>query len=162
MLKPSNNPILQTVALCIVCLVFTFPKHMGFILAFAFVFLIPSMFKSAYIVFVKKKGQKQRTIQTALWAVTCTAVIVHHAYLHYTTREFAQEVAVKIHSYKDKNGSYPKDIETIGYTSKDLKPYWLAYFHNDNDPHLFYAATWIVYDAYTYDFTKGIWALQAS
>ncbi len=162
MLKPAKKPIQQTIILCLVTLLLTFPKHGGFMLGFVFLLLIPSLLKSFYFIFVKNKERKQRTIQTLLWAITCSTTIIHHVYLYTTTQAFAEQVSSAVISYHQKNGAYPESYEALGYNKQAMREYGLYYSYKDNKPFLYYRATWIVYDTYMFDFKNNKWGYRAS
>lgn len=162
MLKPAKKPIKQTVILCIVTLLLTFPTHTGFMLGFVLIILAPSLLKSVYLIFIKGKDKNQRLIQTALWAATCATVIIHHAYLHISTRAFAEQVSNTIVTYHKENNTYPDAIETLGFTKQMLKNHGLAYSYKNEPPFLFYRVTWIVFDTYIFNFESNTWNYQSS
>ena len=132
-------------------------------LGFVLIFLIPSCLRSLYVIFIKKKEKQVRCLQLLLWFIACVAVIVHHVYLYHSTRDFADKVAIEIIQYKQKHGDYPANIAEVGYKKEDFKPYWLHYsYEADEDPFLIYAATWIVFDAYIYNFETNTWKYKGS
>lgn len=162
MLKPAKKPIQQTVILCLFTLLITFPKHGGFMLGFVFLFLAPSLLKSLYFIIIKNKERKQRYIQTLLWAITCSAVIIHHVYLHETTQVFAEQVSSAIVTYHKNNGIYPETAESLGIDKQSMREFGLYYSYKDKSPFLFYRATWIIYDTYMFDFKNNKWGFQPS
>ena len=162
MLKPSKKPIRQTVILCLVTLLITFPKYGGFMLGFVFLFLMPSLLKSLYFIFIKNKEKKQRSIQTLLWVIACSISIIHHVYLYKTTQAFAEQVSNAVIMFYQKNGAYPESYETLGFDEQTMKKYGLYYSYKDQKPFLFYPATWMVYDVYMFDFKNQKWVYQAS
>jgi hypothetical protein len=162
MLKPAKKPIQQTVILCLVTLLFTFPKHGGFMLGFGLLLLAPSLLKSLYFIFIKNQERKQRSIQTFLWAVTFSTVVIHHIYLHKTTQNFAEQVSSAVVTYYLKNGLYPDSTEALGFDKQAMREHGLYYSYKDKTPFLFYRATWIIYDTYMFNFKNNKWGYQAS
>ncbi len=161
MLKPAKKAIVQTVILCLVTLYIAFPKHAGFMMGFVLLFLIPSLIKSLYYIFIKNIEQKQRLLQTAMWVITCVVVFTHHIYLHKTTRDIAVQVSSRIVIYEQSNGLYPESIEVLGFDEQEMKPYGLSYSNYDNDPLLFYYVTWIPFESYQFDFGNKQWDNQS-
>lgn len=162
MLKPAKKPILQTITLCLAVLWITFPKHGGFMLGWFFLFLIPSSLKSLYFIFIKNKERKQRIIQTLLWAVTCTTIIIHHVYLYKSTQTFAGKVSQAVVAYHQENGEYPASYKILGFNKQTMREFGLHYSYKDKTPFLFYRATWIAYSTYTFDFKDNKWTYQGS
>ena len=161
MFNPEKKQILKTIILCLVTLLLTFPKLGGFILGFVLLFLVPSLLKSLYFIIIKNKERKQRTIQTLLWTVTCSIIIIHHVYLHKTTQNFAIKVSNSVLSYKQERGNYPESYEVLGFDKKIMREYRLYYSYKDKTPYLFYPATWIPFDTYIFNFETHRWDYQA-
>ncbi|MES2673845.1 MAG: hypothetical protein V4660_06365 [Pseudomonadota bacterium] len=162
MLKPARKPIQQTVILCLCTLLVSFPKHGGFILGFISIFLMPSLVKSLYLIFFKNIERRQRAIQTLLWAITCSVVIIHHLYLYKTTQSFAKSLSTAVTQYHEKTGFYPDSAESLGFNMQALKKYRLHYSYENETPFLFYPATWIAFDAYSFNFKTNKWEFQGS
>lgn len=160
MIKPAKKPVLQTTILCLITLLLTFPKNAGFMLGLVLLLLIPSFLKSIYYIFIKNKEQKQRSIQSTLWLVTCSAVIINHVYLHKTTRVFAEQVSDSIVAYHKLNGEYPNSVNVLNFDQRKIEKYRLHYFFKNNQPYLFYPATWIIYDTYMFNFKNNEWVFQ--
>ncbi|MBM9521238.1 hypothetical protein JWG39_15565 [Desulforhopalus vacuolatus] len=144
-------------------LLFTFPMHGGFMLGFWLLFLVPSTIKKLFTVFVKKKDQKQIFIQIVLWSISCAIILAHHVYLHKTTLHYAKSISNTVEAFYIKNGKYPKTLEYAGVkTGTDNKFQIHYYFINESQPALFYPATWIVFDTYSYDFKNKKWVYRSN
>ncbi|RJG36917.1 hypothetical protein [Motilimonas pumila] len=162
MLKPAKKPIQQTVILCLVTLLFTLQKHGGFMLGFVLLLLAPSFLKSLYFIFVKNREREQRSIQTFLWVVSCSVVVIHHIHLHKTTQDFAEQVSSAVVTYYQQNGFYPDSAEALDFDKQALTHHGLYYSHKNGAPLLWYRATWIVYDIYMFNFNDNSWCYQAN
>lgn len=161
-MTPDKKAILKTVILCFVVLFLTFPRHGGFILIFFLLFLIPSIIKSLYIIFVKHQEKKLRAIQISLWVVSCVVVAAHHIYLHKTTRVYANSVSNSIEQFYSQKGVYPSSIEEVGIKKESLRKHKMYYSRDNQGPNLMYAATWIVFDTYYFDFKSKTWKYRSS
>ncbi len=148
--------------LCLITLLFTFPKHTGFVIIFVFLFLIPWAIVNAIFMAIKTKGRKERGVKLLLWLATCSASISHHLYLEYTTEAYALKVSNAVFTYHQNHGYYPSSLEELSFKKSITRQYGLSYSNNDGRPLLLYRATWIIFDVYTFDFEKQKWRYQPS
>ncbi len=59
-------------------------------------------------------------------------------------------------SYHNQYGVYPKSVDELNIDKQRVKQYGIYYSYQDNQPYLFYKATWIMFDIY--DFKTKQWS----
>jgi uncharacterized membrane protein YhdT len=105
---------------------------------------------------------ERRLVQTAkiaLWVSSITAIVAVHWYVAAQTRSNAQAIVDAVLEYSKSHGSFPADLQFIGYRDEDVqsKLGMGGYSFNDGHPVLLYASTYIPFEADYYDFGKNKW-----
>jgi hypothetical protein len=60
--------------------------------------------------------------------------------------------------YKDQRGNWPKTLREAGVADASFGDRWmLGYLCENQRPFMFYAATFVIFDTYTYDFGARRW-----
>ncbi|MDR1529196.1 MAG: hypothetical protein LBS40_02115 [Burkholderiales bacterium] len=105
------------------------------------------------------KTRKIRLARIAIWIVAIGFVCGIHRVMYVITRSYADEVIVKIDQFSKTHGYCPETLEDMGIDRQQFKEAlgFASYSCQDGNPSLYYAATFIIYDTYSYDFEQSIW-----
>ena len=97
----------------------------------------------------------------AIGVVVAASAVVSsvHFYRHFSSRKEADRVVRKVLDFREKQGRFPSDASELGDLalrdrSRPLLHYTLL---SDGKPALFYAATFIPFDTWEYDFSSRTW-----
>lgn len=134
-------------------------KHAGFML---YVIVLPLLIWIPYSAYVMVRKPDIRALQLArvsIWIVAIALVAGIHYIRHNTTRHSAEEIVSAIDKFSAMHGHCPANLDEVGISSEQLRKKlgMSGYSCDEGTPHLFYAATYIVYDTYHYDFKRGSW-----
>ena len=134
-------------------------RHLGFAVLFEAILLTPWAIASLW---VGIRNPQQRSIQAAkvgIWLLSIGIVIGVHYFVATQTRADAQKVVEAVLSYHASHGTYPEDIEAVGYTKGDLRSMigMGGYFIEEGRPSFFYASTFVPFETDHYDFSKQMW-----
>lgn len=144
---------------CTFLLLLTAPRYGGFMLGFFLLFLIPFFLYSVDRMYRHKEERKTRGVKLALWmaATFVTLAVNYHEYGY--ARDAANDVVAELAKYHETNGSYPSNLEALGYDSKSLKSTlgMYSYQNEEGQPFFYYSVPYIVFDMYRYDFQSGQW-----
>ena len=139
-------------------------RHAGFMLYLA---IIPLAIWIPYSVVVMVRKPERRLLQLALvscWVLAVLLVAGIHYFRHEATRRNADDIVAAIKEFKTKRGSYPLTLDEVGIGRTALKDKLGSFSGYNRDvvgtPALFYAATWIVFDTYEYDFRTDSWVYR--
>lgn len=160
-----NMPkIKKAVVGCAIMLLVTMPTHAGFILVFYIPFIVIATLWNTYLIYTKPTQRRVRLIKVALWLVCFNIVFTSHAYRHTETRTAANQIIEKIEQFHTLNNRYPVNLDEVGITRRELRDKlgMAVYRAADNDPSLFYAVTYMIYDTYRYNFKTKRWEYQSS
>lgn len=153
---------LSTVAPAIGLVVCTAPVHFGFFAAILAPFFALYFLYSVFIMSRKPEQRRVRVRRIAVWLLAFTTVAACHWYWFHESRIEADALAGAVLSYKDRMGSYPKNLAEIGIDEKVFgHPWMLGYTFRDGQPFLIYSATFIIFDAYIFDFESRQWRYNA-
>lgn len=159
-----NKTLLSTCIGCAVMVFLTIHPHSGFMVIFFLIFLVPSLLYRTLRCIKFHDERKVTGLRTLAWVLSLAIIITTHYIRHITVRENANEILALVLEYKDRHKKYPENLETLGIPYKGSKNPYRIYYDpgNDNEPFMFYRATWIVFDTYHYDFESGKWIYRQS
>lgn len=145
-----------------VVLLFAAPIHAGFMIFF----VLPVLAIWAMYQIVRARTQRERLkplgIKLAIWVAVIAIVLTNHWYLAYASRRDADLVVAKVLEYRTQKGVYPKDMVEAGISDPQFGHEWMLHYEAENgQPELFYAATFIVFDTYGYDFQTMQWRYRS-
>ena len=134
-------------------------EHLGFMLYVVVLPLLIWIPYSAYVMVRKPDIRAQQFVRVFIWIVAIALVTGIHYIRHKTTRHSAEEIVSAIDSFSATHGHCPANLDEIGISSEQLREKlgMSGYSCDKGNPHLFYAATYIVFDTYHYDFKTGSW-----
>jgi len=113
------------------------------------------------------KSVPQRRAHLVALAIVATAsliVLSVHSHLHNASRAQADQVAQSIEHFQAARGHYPASLSEVGLDSAAFRrDLMLSYSssHGD-DPVLFYAATFVPFDTWQYNFLAREWIYDPS
>ncbi len=86
-------------------------------------------------------------------------VIGAHYLLATQTRAKAQVLVDAVLLYHASHGSYPKDLQTVGYAPETVKSMigMGGYLLEENKASFFYTSTYVPFETEDYDFSKHEW-----
>jgi len=133
-------------------------NHGGFMLFF----LIAILLIWAFYNLIRGRTQPERrrpfAVKCLLWLVTLVIIVGNHVYLFQASRRDADFLASKVLIFKTAHGRYPVDMQEAGITDPDFGRHWMLHYDAANgQPFMLYAATFIVFDTYDYDFQTRQW-----
>ncbi|MFY9261197.1 MAG: hypothetical protein WAO71_11895 [Gallionella sp.] len=159
MTKESKHKIYITLMWASLMTLFLAMPHAGFMLYLAVIPLSIWTLYSIYLSVRKPELRANQLTRVSIWLLAVALVVGIHYFRHITTRQAADEVVAAIKSYTATHGQCPAELEDIGISPQQLRDKlgYSGYRCEAGEPHLFYAATYIVFDTYSYDFGKGLW-----
>jgi hypothetical protein len=95
----------------------------------------------------------------AIWVAAVALVAGIHYIRHITTRHQADEIAAAVTRYSQAHGHCPASLTELGMTREQLREKLgtAGYDCRDGKPFLAYAAPFVGFAAYHYDFANGAW-----
>jgi hypothetical protein len=92
-----------------------------------------------------------------MWVLTISGILLIHLHYYHSSRNDADQIAKAIIRYKAEHGYYPQNLKAAGIENP-RKAWMIGYFPEKEKPGLFYAATFLPFDTYFYDFDKDTWS----
>ena len=151
------KPYITTLVACGLVLMLTGPPHAGFMICFVGFFLAMWIVLGMIAVIQEREELKPRAIKLGLWMATIAIVLGLHWHYAVDARQTADNYARAIEQYKSEHGAYPRDLMAAGLDEKAAHRLMLSYSVDDGKPFLIYAATFIIFDTYDYDFEHHTW-----
>lgn len=160
--NPSKRSLRRTAITAGVFALVLSARHAGFMVL---LFAIPLLLWMAYAVRVAIRVPERRVVQlwrVGMWCFAVAVVLGVHLYLHVSTRARADAVAQVVKRYMAENGRCPDADPKLGLDAKSLRDrLGISYFACTTDgPMLSYAATFVPFEMYRYDFASGVWGLE--
>ncbi|MDD2775947.1 MAG: hypothetical protein PHU06_08330 [Gallionella sp.] len=133
--------------------------HVGFMLYLVVIPLSIWTLYSLYLSVRKPELRANQLTRVSIWLLAVALVVGIHYFRHITTRQSADEVVAAIKSYTATHGLCPVTLDDVGFSQEQLQDSlgMAGYGCDDGNPHFFYKVTYIVFDTYSYDFSKGVW-----
>jgi hypothetical protein len=135
--------------------------HAGFMMALiAPLPLIYQLYKLA--VHWKTPEQRRKHLSAVIIIVlACSVVATAHVHHHNTARSIANKVAQDVMQFKASYGRFPMNMAEIGMPEFPKKLlYRPKYSIHDGKPMLFYAATFVVFETWIFDFPSQAWVYR--
>jgi energy-coupling factor transporter transmembrane protein EcfT len=135
------------------------PRHLGFMLLFVAIPLVPWFLYSLYIIATQPTRRALQGSKVGVWMVGVLTVIGIHVYYHVSTRDNANEIVSAIQIYVKEHGSCPPAIEAIGMSQAQLRSElgYAGYYCQSGKPKLFYGSTYVPFEQESYDFDNSQW-----
>ena len=151
------------IAACSVALLLSV-RHMGFIAKFVAVPLSLWLAYSGYVIAMRPERRSDQMFRVVAWIAAMTAIATSHVYLHVSTRSRADALVAAIRHHLSTTGDCPTDLTRSGLDPGTLRArLGMSYFSFRGGKVFFaYAATFIVFEMYVYDFEQGVWRLRGS
>ena len=138
-------------------------RHTGFII---FLTAPPILLYQLVQLFRHRKSApllRAHLVAIAILAIASLVVLGVHSHLHDASRAQADLVAQRIEQFQAASGRYPASLSDVGLDSVVFRhDLMLSYLSRDNDPMLFYAATFVPFDTWHYDFSAREWTYVPS
>jgi hypothetical protein len=154
----SKALIGTAVACCLVGLLISQP-HAAFGLVFFVPFFVIWIPYSLFLIVWKPARRKTQIAKIILWSISVSIVVAIHTYRAREIRARADVVLALVLKHQAEKGAFPKSLAELGVThdSGRSKLSQVNYLYTDGRPHLFYAATFSVFETYSFDFDTGNW-----
>ncbi len=151
----------RTTMLWIILVVLSMQTH-GALFAFmsapfTFIFLIVCIFN----LIIKKKPPKEIGIKLLIITVSYLVIAAVHVVRFQDARKHAEFVLTRIQAFHTTHGQYPANSREVGITDEDLRKQRLFYDNQQGNPILFYPATQMPFDTYSFNFKKSKWEYRS-
>ena len=84
-----------------------------------------------------------------------------HGYHHFSARAEADQLLRRVLDFRAQQGRFPGNAAELGEPAPPVRSKnMLHYSFQDGEPALFYAATFIVFDTWLYDFSTQAWVYR--
>ncbi len=154
----QRSPELKAVPAAIVFALIFGQIHCGFVVVFFLPFFMVYFIYCAFIALRRPLERKVTSARAATWACALLAVAVSHWYWFVASRADANRVVSAVIEYRNRTGNYPPDLAAVGIEVKQLESKWmLGYRLWHGQPSVLYAATFIIFDTYDFDFDAQTW-----
>lgn len=159
----DGKALIGTVVACCVVGLFTSQRHAGFGLMFLIPFFVVWIPYSLFLIVWKPARRNTQIAKIILWGVSVSVVIAIHMHRAQEIRARADKVLALILKHKAENGAFPANLADIGWSEAPARSgrTKIFYSNKDGNPMLFYAATFIVFDTYSFDFGEDRWSYVA-
>ena len=134
-------------------------KHAGFILYLLVPVMLVYMAVSAWCIRKQPQRLPELPLKMLLCLTTIICIALVHMRYHQQARLEADKIAKQIQAYQQQYHAYPKDLQAAQAVSTSASR--THYFLNQNQqPSLFYPATFVPFEVYAYDFQTQQWQHQ--
>lgn len=135
--------------------------HAGFMMI---LFMPPALFYQLVRLAIGWRASQKRIQALLAIAVVLLATAVVggvHVHRHLGARAEADQLARRVLDFQEKQGHFPSDVTELGEPALPKKSrHMLHYGFHGGQPMLFYAATFVVFDTWQYDFSSQTWAYK--
>lgn len=157
--RPQIKALHPTLIAAGVVTLFLCQRHLGFVVLFE-VFILTLWIIAS--IWVSIRNPQQRSLQAAkvgIWLLSVGIVIGVHLLVATQTRAKAQKLVDAVMSHSASHGTYPEDLQSIGYTKDEVRSMiGMGGYHFENgQPFFFYASTYVPFETDHYDFSKHEW-----
>lgn len=81
-----------------------------------------------------------------------------HAWRHHQARDYADNVIAELKKHQQQHGEFPASLDEIpALASVGKRPHMLYYSNEEGSPYLLYAATFVPFESWHYDFKEKHW-----
>jgi hypothetical protein len=164
MSKESKHKIYISLMWASLMTLFLAMPHSGFMLYLAVIPLSIWTLYSIYLSVRKPELRANQLTRVSIWLVVVALVVGIHYFRHVTTRQSADEVVSAINRYSATHGTCPATLDEMGFSRQQLRDKlgMAGYGCEEGKPYFFYAVTYIPFDTFDYDFSKGAWKYRGS
>ncbi|MGZ3254303.1 MAG: hypothetical protein ACXU7D_08380 [Burkholderiaceae bacterium] len=165
MLADQQKTLRNTVIAATLVVLLLAQRYAGFMLIFVSIPMLLWIPYSIYDAITKPDRRRLQVLRILAWLAVISMVGVIHYIRHELTRQNANEIVAAINDYTIRNKRCSAKIEELGITRKELTDKlgsWSYYECKDEKQIFFYGVTYIVFDAYRYDFSNRKWVYQSS
>ncbi|MDB5804319.1 MAG: hypothetical protein JWN73_1641 [Betaproteobacteria bacterium] len=112
---------------------------------------------------IRPRERKWRGLRLALWAAGALVIVAAQHYNDYAARQQGDAVVKQVQAHRVRTGAWPRELQEVGLDATALSHEWgLRYGASPgSDPILSYRAPGLFFDAWFYDFKKGVWEFHA-
>lgn len=138
-------------ALAVAC--FAGSVHAGFALWFVIPFVAPWTIWSLHMAYVEPSSRRVRMAKIFIWIVAIAIVGTQHRSYATAARAEAESAVRAVLAFESANGRYPPSLAEAGFVAADSR--WRVGYGLDERgrPWLSYPATFVVFEAWSYDFS---------
>ena len=147
-----------TFALAAIALVMTVPVRAGFLMVLFIPFIFVTLVLNVIAIIRKPERRRLSITRVVVWLVVPMIVGIAHWYWYRASRTDANVAAAAVIRYKAQTGSWPKSLQEAGIADPRFGKRWmLGYLPDAQRPFMVYAATFMMFDSYTYNFEENRW-----
>jgi hypothetical protein len=137
--------------------------HGGFIALVLLPFFIIVWLYDVVVMSRKPEERAPRAKRMTIWMLAFGVVAALNWHWYRESRAYAERVVVAVENFKSRTGAYPWHLQDAGIDAKgETKRWMLVYSLRDGKtPWIAYAAPFVMFDRYEYDFAKHEWTYLA-
>ncbi len=125
---------------------------------FALIYLVICLFN----LFLKKKPRKEIGFKLLIIIISYVVIAAVHVVRFQDARSHADFVLMKIEAFHAIHGQYPANSLEAGLNDEALRKQRLFYGNAQGSPTLFYPATQMPFDTYSFNFKNSQWEYRSS
>ncbi|MFZ6873993.1 hypothetical protein ACO0LF_18195 [Undibacterium sp. Di27W] len=133
-------------------------EHAGFML---YLIAIPSLLYALIRTAVnwrKADVRNKYLLLIALILLSAAVVAAVHVQRHHHARSYADNIISELEKHRQAHGDFPASLDDIPtLASAESRPHMLFYNKGNDGPFLTYAATFVPFEAWHYDFSEKAW-----
>ncbi len=151
--------LVPCIVFCAISALILGQKHAGFMLYFLVPVMLVYMAVSAWRIRKQPQRLPELPLKMLLCFTTIICIALVHMRYHQQARLEADNIAKQILAYQLQHNAYPTDLQAAQAVSTAVSR--AHYTLNQNQqPSLFYPATFVPFEAYAYDFQTQQWQHQ--
>lgn len=156
---PQLRALSPTLVTATVVTVLLCQRHAGFLVLFEALILAPWILASIWRMIRNPQQRSPHAAKLVIWLLSIGIVIGFHVHLTTQTRAKAQMLVDAVISHHKSHGTYPKDLQTIGYAKDEVRSMigMGGYTLSTEGPFFFYASTYVPFGTDDYDFSAHQW-----
>ncbi len=160
--SPSRVREYATTVACALIILYSAQPHAGFLLPLWLPILLVWFLRMAWIAWRRPARRRAQGIKVLVLVAAMAVAALAHGRYESQARAQAQKVVDAVTAYDVQHGGYPDNLGQVGLDEQALRRDWqLSYLNRDGIHRVVYAATFTVFDAYSYDFDKPGWVYLA-
>ena len=149
-----RNALFVGLFLCLTC-----TPHFGGAAVALLPFFACSWLYDLFILVRRPDQRARRAERILVWMLAFCLAGAVNLYWYRNSRAYANKIAGAVLNYRARTGSYPTDLEDVGFSQANAVRKWMLVYgvSGKGEPLLIYAAPWDGFDTYSYDFATGHW-----
>ena len=151
--------LIPCIVFCAISALILGQKHAGFMLYFLVPMMLIYMAVSAWRIRKQPQRLPELPLKMLLCLTTIICIALVHMRYHQQARLEADNIAKQIQAYQQQYHAYPVDLQAAQAVSTAVSRTHYSLTQNQQ-PNLFYPATFVPFEVYAYDFQTQQWQHQ--